>query len=57
LNDLVPQPHLDVLPVALGVAGAAAGAVLVPIAVTAGLGAVGFGAAGPVAGMSGSFPP
>ena len=57
MNDLVPQPHLDVLPVALGVAGAAAGAVLVPIAVTAGLGAVGFGAAGPVAGMSGSFPP
>jgi hypothetical protein len=41
----------------MGVAGAAAGAILAPIAVTAGLGAIGFGAAGPVAGMSRFFPP
>ncbi|KAH9980657.1 hypothetical protein BJV74DRAFT_855712 [Russula compacta] len=35
---------------AVGTAGAAAGTVLVPVALTAGLGVIGFSAAGPVAG-------
>ncbi|KAH9067535.1 hypothetical protein EDB87DRAFT_3643 [Lactarius vividus] len=42
--------HLDILRLALGAAGATAGVFLVPLVTTAGLGVVGFSAAGPVAG-------
>ena len=43
-------PHLVITAAAAGTAGAALGTVLVPVALTAGLGVIGFGAAGPVAG-------
>jgi len=42
--------HLVLIAAALGTAGITAGAVLAPVVLTAGLGVIGFSAAGPVAG-------
>lgn len=44
--------RLDMLPLAVGIGGAAIGAALTPILAPAGLSLLGFGAAGPVVGKS-----
>jgi hypothetical protein len=43
---------LEILPIAVGVGGAAVGAILTPILAPAGLSLLGFSAAGPIAGKS-----
>ena len=48
--------HLDLIPLAMFAASATVGVILTPVVAPAAVGVVGFGAAGPVAGVPHSSP-